>query len=63
MLAVAGQEQQLQGPVRRPFTASANTGRLDTSVNKHWAGPSKAGHCRVRSVRGVTRKVRVKCLE
>jgi hypothetical protein len=54
MLPVAGQEQQLQGPVERPSTAAANTGTLDTSFNKQWAGPSKLAHCHVRSVRDVT---------
>jgi hypothetical protein len=32
---VAGQEWQHQGPVERPFTASVNIDRLDTSFNKH----------------------------
>ena len=62
-LEMAGQEWQLQRPVLRPSTASVNTGRLDTSFSKHWPDPSKLGHCRVCSARGVTRKVCMKCLK
>ena len=63
MLEVAAKEWWLHRPVGRPPTNSVTISRLDTSFKKHWPGPTKPGHSHVCSTRGVTWKVRMKCLK
>jgi len=64
ILAQFGHKPRSSMPVGRPAPASTNIGRLDTRHNKHWPGRNpKQGHCRMCSVRGVTRTMLFKCVK
>lgn len=64
MLAHAWQVRQLQRPMGRPAGTDRLVNRLECSDSEHWPGPSETQlRCRVCSIKGLTRKVFVKCLK
>ena len=64
MLAYAGQIRQIQRPMGRPAGTDKDVSRLEYSDSEHWPVVSETQlQCRVCSVRGLTRKVFIKCLK
>jgi hypothetical protein len=64
MLARSGYEPRPSKPVRRPAKTSTNIERLDTRHNKHWPARSDTQRrCRVCSARGMTRSVKLICVQ
>jgi hypothetical protein len=62
MLARAGQKPWLSRPAGRPALVSSNISRLDTH-NKHWLGQGTKPWCCVCSARGMTQRVKSKCIK
>jgi hypothetical protein len=62
MLARVGHEPWPARPAGRPALVSRNIGRLDTSDNKHCQGRGMKRRCPVCSARGMTGRVKSKCV-
>ena len=61
LLAQGGQEWNVSGPMGRPPAAATQVVRLEERSRKHWPNPPATRRCRVRSARGVNKRVSVKC--